>query len=294
MSDLRRLPAGRHAARWHAKPTARCRSPDRQRAIGLRMDSESPDAGNAHQGPFGLKSREIRGGRSGRCRAGSNQPCAASWPRRVFQDSIRSGSPSRRGPERPGRVARRADCGGRRPGSPCAAARSVGPRPARPQGGAGAGRTGQRTRRGPAGRRDRQEGRPGVVTSLASSWTSPVTGTTLTSPSWSMPVTVTRSEPDRPDAVSGQAHHGPADVPLQQATVTVTGKPEQKPGRRVLAQARRLPLVRHVAGWMRSAISTVEQAVIRHLPGVLALPQRHPERPLVLDELLEVSLAYQL
>jgi hypothetical protein len=88
-SDLRRLPTGRYAARQHAKPTARCRSPDRQRDIGLRMDSESPGAGNAHQGPFGLKSREIRGGRSGRCRAGSNQPCAASWPRRVFQDSMR-------------------------------------------------------------------------------------------------------------------------------------------------------------------------------------------------------------
>jgi hypothetical protein len=41
---------------------------------------------------------------------------------------------------------------------------------------------------------------------------------------------------DRPHAVGGQAHHGPADVPPQQATVT--RKPEQEPGRRVLAQAR--------------------------------------------------------
>jgi hypothetical protein len=39
---------------------------------------------------------------------------------------------------------------------------------------------------------------------------------------------------DRPQAVGGQAHHGPADVPPQQAAVT--GQPEQEPGRRVLAQ----------------------------------------------------------
>jgi hypothetical protein len=39
---------------------------------------------------------------------------------------------------------------------------------------------------------------------------------------------------DRPQAVGGQADHGPADVPPQQAAVT--GQPEQEPGRRVLAQ----------------------------------------------------------
>ncbi|HJZ03872.1 MAG TPA: hypothetical protein VJ305_24405 [Streptosporangiaceae bacterium] len=39
---------------------------------------------------------------------------------------------------------------------------------------------------------------------------------------------------DRPHAVGGQAHHGPADVPPQHAAVT--GKPEQEPGRGVLAQ----------------------------------------------------------
>jgi len=38
---------------------------------------------------------------------------------------------------------------------------------------------------------------------------------------------------DRLQAVGGQADHGPADVPPQQAAVT--GQPEQEPGRRVLA-----------------------------------------------------------
>ena len=35
-----------------------------------------------------------------------------------------------------------------------------------------------------------------------------------------------------------------------------------------------------------------QQAVICHSPGVLALPQRHPELLLALDKLLEVCLAY--
>ena len=137
---------------------ARRRTTRRQRATGV-TDGQQTAGGAGEPRPVRIEDR-VRSGAGGQGDAGLARISRVRPAGRDGSSRTRygSGSPSRRGRERPGRLSGRADRGGLRPGSPSAAGRSADPRPALPGGGAGAGRTGRRTPRGPAGRRDHREG----------------------------------------------------------------------------------------------------------------------------------------